>query len=284
MSLTGIYAKKYKVIEFLPEGMASVETPQFACQKGSFTVEAAIVLPLLACFFSALMFFFQVMQIQLSVQAALEQTGRSLAILSVGECMNSEEQMTDITYLSFAKTALYVELHEVEEIERYVSGGALGISLLTSDMDGDAIELIANYKVQFPLVLLGKKVFFINQRAYFRKWTGWHAMDVNHAEEIVVYVTQNGEVYHMRKSCPYLSLSIQKIEKAKIPVLRNKDGAKYKECKSCKREESISMSVYITNYGERYHYDMNCSGLKRTIYQRKLSEVEGKEPCAKCWK
>ena len=57
------------------------ETPHYTCKKGSITVEASIVLPLFACFFSFLLFYFRIMEVQLIVQNALEETGSSLAIM-----------------------------------------------------------------------------------------------------------------------------------------------------------------------------------------------------------
>ena len=281
--------KKYKVIESLPEGMAMVVgTPSFACKKASFTVEAAVLLPVLACFFSFILFFFQIMYLQLTVQNVLEKTGRNLSILAIKENENVDYEREDETdtvgYLALAKTSIFMELQKEEIVNRYVSGGALGISLLTSKMDGDYIVLNANYKVNFPVKILGKQSFWINQKTCFRKWTGWHAIDLEKEKDILVYLTTYGEVYHMRKSCPYLILSIQKVKRLYVPILRNADGSKYKECSRCREEGEMDEFVYITNYGERYHYKMDCSSLKRTIYQKSLSEVEGMGACTKCWK
>lgn len=32
-------------------------------------------------------------------------------------------------------------------------------------------------------------------------------------------------------------------------------------------------TVFITDQGNRFHYDLNCGGIKRTIYMIRLSEV-----------
>ena len=278
--------KKYRVIESLPEGMTMVGTPPFVCKKGSFTVEAAVLLPMLACFFSFILFFFQIMQIQLSVQTVLEKTGRNLAVLAAREIENTEDEgknsAEELGYLALAKASAYMELQKDENIKRYVNGGVMGISLLSSELEGDYIVLNADYKVKFPINILGKHSFKIKQKTCFRKWTGWHAVDIEKQKDRLVYLTRYGEVYHMRKSCPYLSLSIEKVKKTFVPILRNENGSKYKECLSCKEEKGDF--VYVTRYGEKYHYYMECSGLKRTIYQKSILEVEGMEPCTKCWK
>lgn len=288
MSISIVKIKKYMVIESLPEGMTMVGAPSFTCRKGSFTVEAALLLPVLACFFSLILFFFQIMQIQLSVQSALEKTGRNLALMAVWEKedmeIENEDTVETASYLALAKASMCLELQKDNNIKRFVKGGAMGISLLSSEMGGDYIFLNANYQVKFPLDILGKQSFLVTQKACFRKWTGWHVIDTMNQKDIVVYLTMYGEVYHMRKSCPYLVLSIQKVKKLYVPILRNKDGARYKECLTCKNENGKSTVVYITEYGEKYHYSMECRGLKRTIYQKTLSEVEGMDSCSKCWK
>jgi len=61
------------------------ETPQCICMTGSITVEIAIILPLFACFFSFLLFYFQIMKVELSIQDALEQTGRIMAVYAEKE-------------------------------------------------------------------------------------------------------------------------------------------------------------------------------------------------------
>lgn len=291
MSLTSIdddKVKKYMVIESLPEEVTMLGTPQFLCTRGSFTVEAAVLLPVMACFFSFILFFFQIMQAQLSVQTALEKTGRSLAVFAMEELEEGEEgnenNMANAGYLALAKASVYMELQRDENIQKYVNGGALGVSLLLSELQGDYIVLNANYVVRFPLNILGRQNFNITQRACFRKWTGWHAVDIEKQREMLVYLTTYGEVYHMRKSCPFLTLSIQKVEMKNVSVLRNQDGSKYKECVKCKPNNSNCAFAYITKYGEKYHYSIECSGLKRTIYQKRLYEVEGRNPCMKCWK
>ncbi|MCQ2507536.1 MAG: pilus assembly protein, partial [Dorea sp.] len=42
--------------------------------------------------------------------------------------------------------------------------------------------------------------------------------------------------------------------------------------------------VYVTDYGDRYHSSLSCSGLKRTVYSVPKSEAIGKGACSKCAK
>ena len=280
----------YKIKETLPGALRRLcgsriihkrEAPFCTRTKGSITVEASVVLPLLACFFSFLLFYFRIMEVQLIVQDALEDTGRKLAVLAVKEL---EEPDIEMNYLMTAKGLLLLKLKEEPLLEQYVSGGAPGVSLLASEFDGDVILLNANYVMRFPVKLFGNQDFLVCQKTQFRKWNGWHSIaEAGDATELV-YVTEYGEVYHMRRSCAYLDLSVQEVLYTELEDRRNNSGAIYRLCELCGTDDGTVVTVYITNYGECYHRTITCSGLKRTIYQKLLSEVGGMPACKKCSK
>ena len=256
------------------------ETPSCICRKGSITIEASVLLPLFAVFFVGLLFFFRIMQVQLVIQGVLEETGRSMAILSVKEL---EETESDIEYLGLAKAMVFLKLREEKLVEQYIIGGAVGVSLSASEFKGDYILLNANYVMKFPIRLFGRTEFFLSQRTRYRKWNGWHVQSTEDLLEEWVYVTEHGEVYHMRKSCPYLELSIQTIGIYELSTIRNLNGEVYEACEQCEAERASEM-VYITDYGEKYHYSLECGGLKRRIYPKRYSEVGNREACKKCSK
>ena len=279
------HKKSNNSIKSLPESMLfKLETPQCICLKGSLTVEASVILPLLACFFSFLLFFFRILQVQLTVQEALEDTGRVLAVISECELSESEERTKIPEYPALAKAFLTAKLAGEENIKRYVAGGALGVTLLTSEWDRDDLLLEVNYAMKFPVNLLGKRYFWMTQQACFRKWTGWHTISPADAEQMTIYVTKNGEAHHRRISCPYLSLSIRTVKISELERLRNNSGERYRLCESCGGGGEKTELAYITNYGTRYHMKLSCSGLKRTIYQITFSEIGGRHACPKCWK
>ena len=52
------------------------ETSSYAFRKGSYTIEAAVVIPLAAGFLVSMLFFFRIIQVQASVDEALIFAGR----------------------------------------------------------------------------------------------------------------------------------------------------------------------------------------------------------------
>lgn len=254
------------------------ETPGYACMTGSMTVEAAVIVPLLACLFTFVLFFFRLMQIQLCVQNALENTGQRLSVYA------AVKELDETEYRVIARSLFTAETCKDKNINKYVRGTAFGISFLESGFDGDEIRLRVNYQVKFPVNLLGKKTFLVSQQTIYRKWTGWSDAVDTENEDIWVYVAEHGEVYHKSSSCSYLNLSIQSVERSQIENLRNKDGEKYHMCEYCADKINKFGRVYITNYGNKYHTDLNCEGIKRTIEMVRLSEVGEMGACSKCWK
>ncbi len=260
---------------FFPE---NEETPFCASFPASFTVEAAVSVPVFLCFFAALLFFFQVMKLQMQTQDALNYTGR---VLSEYACLEADKASTAgraVTTIS-AGTRLIGRLKERETVFSYIDGGAAGIRIWDAGEEGDYIKLHAAYRIKFPIGIFGKITLPVRQHVKVHKWTG-QDIGGKKEEEVWVYVTENGRVYHRTRKCSYLDLTIRGVSMGEAARLRNKSGAKYKPCGRCMK--SACAYVYITDYGDAYHGALDCSGLKRSIYKIKLSEAGGKKACAKC--
>lgn len=240
--------------------------------KASYTVEAAIIIPLVVGFWVSIMLFFRILQVQTGVSEAINYAGRMTAVES------STVNSTTALKLS-AKGFFMSEIREHGTVDRYVKGGKLGISLLKSKVSDDYIELIAEYKVKLPINFLGIRYFSLEQHSYHRKWNG---KQIQNEENQYVYYTDNGQVYHLSCACNYLDLSIHTAYYSQISGLRNRNGHRYSAC-SCRAENITDSSVvYITDYGQRYHSNLHCRGLKRTIHMVKLSDVGNRRLCSKC--
>ena len=248
------------------------ETHICTCLRASYTLEAAILLPLLMGACLVCLFFFRILQVQTQVQESLIVTSRKVA------CEASQVDSVAIL-LASAEVCLQQELAESVLVKEYVKGGRAGVMILRSDLSGDTVNIKADYYIKFPINFFGSLDWMVSQSSVSQKWVGDRP---NLQEETYVYVTENGEVYHISRSCHYLELSIQPTTMAQISGLRNKDGHKYYACTECVANNSDVQRVYITDYGTNFHQSLACSGLKRTIYLVPLSEVHGMGECSKC--
>lgn len=100
--------------------------------------------------------------------------------------------------------------------------------------------------------------------------------------EQMVYITVTGSVYHKSRECSSLRPSVRKVSRSFVVTARNDSGAIYYPCERCIEGDRALGDVYITDYGNRYHEDATCPGLKRTIREIPLSEVRDRRACKKC--
>lgn len=247
--------------------------------RGSITLEMVVVLPLFISFLVFFLFIFRVLLVQESMEEALVYASRTLAVACYEE--GPKEQKTQAQLLAEARILLQRGLKEHACPLHFIRGNAAGISLLASQLTGDDIILRASYEMKMPCVLLGDYCFHFNQCVQSRKWIGNVSLEQNaQSDDVWVYITPYGSVYHCDRTCRYLDLSIRAVSRNSLAALRNADGAIYRKCERCR--DGGNGTVYVTDYGTRYHSSLVCEGLKRTIYMVKLSQVGGKKACSKC--
>ncbi|QHQ60244.1 hypothetical protein Ana3638_05170 [Anaerocolumna sedimenticola] len=155
--------------------------------------------------------------------------------------------------------------------------------------EDDTIDIILSYNIKLPLLFISIKDIPVIQRVRMRGWNGHEVAvkntppaDSDKGNEKMVYITETGTVYHLFKDCTYLDLSIHEVDFEQIDILRNNSGGKYKKCSICGGKSIGVTSVYITDSGDRYHNDLNCSGLKRTIITIPISETGNRSLCTRC--
>ncbi len=240
-------------------------------RKGSYTIEVAVVMPLFITLMMFAVFFFRVLQVEAGVQKALEFASRTTAI----EAFSDDDTDTQI----FAAILLAEEQIVANRVPTsYISDA---ISYEGSSAEGNYVDLQADYSMTFPIGLLGHFPFEIHQSARSRKWIGYDPAEAAW-DGIYVYVTEYGSVYHTSLACSHLDLSIQATTTSQVGSKRNKNGGKYYPCSHCKTTAK-SGRVYITDYGNQYHKDINCSRLKRNVRKLLLNAVEGIMPaCSDC--
>ena len=249
------------------------ETSLTSFHRGSLTVEAAVVLPVLACCLVTVIYFFRILMVQEAIDQALYYAGQKVSV---------ESSITDSDVALFL-SAEYFFLQVVEEyefIDTYVENGTFGISLLSSSFTEEEILLRAQYRMKLPVPFINKERMYFWQQNRFRKWVGDSPKE---EAEDVVYVTATGEVYHASTGCRVLSLSIHQIAIDQIYMVRGENGQKYTPCSRCKFYEKGADVVYYTDYGELYHYSTACSSIKRTIITIPTSEIGERRPCSYCY-
>ncbi len=260
--------------------------------SASMTVEASFAIPLFIFLFVNIMALFNILQLECNVEAALHQVGNHVAIHAFDSMYAGQLTGVDTDLAGTILGHAYVE-SEVRKAPgvsdasmlKVISGPEDIYFLQSSIMRGnELIDIVADYKVHPIIPIIGFREFTMQARYFGHAWTGF---DVNgtaeNAErplEIYVYITAAGSVYHTDRGCSYLNPSIQSVPLSGIETFRSSSGSKYYPCESCKG--GSGGTVYITSYGDRYHYSTGCSGLKRTIFTVPLSEVGGRSPCSKC--
>lgn len=284
-------------------------TARCTCVKALLTVEAAVVIPFFVCFMVFILYFFRVLQVQTGVSQALQYAGRRVAAEYSGQAKNnvdlekSETVKSDQIYgeecssgtdarrdgatvlgMIRAKALFEKQLKKQKCPTQYISNGIAGISLMQSDFSGNYVVLKAIYKMKLPVALPGNIQYRIVQQVKCRKWIGYViGQDMNN-EDTWLYYTEHGTVYHASRTCTYLDLSIRATNYKQIGSSRNKNGGKYYKCERCESSAPNCTMVYITDYGDRYHSSLTCSGLKRSIYMIRKSKATEKRMCSKCGK
>ena len=243
------------------------------CFQGSFTVEAAVVMPLTIGFLACILFLFRILQVQTEVEEALIFAGRETAIES--SIVSSEEAL-----LLSAETYMLIALSDSKYVETYVENGILGICMDKSEFSGEAVTLKACYNIKLPVDFFNLYEIEVCCQNNFRKWIG----DVPQGTQLGdwVYITPTGTVYHLRVSCQALDLSVSEVMEDALEAYRGANGQRYYSCTFCDKKQIGTGIVYCTEYGHVYHRDLSCKALKRTIEKIPITEVGSRPPCSFC--
>lgn len=252
----------------------SKETSLSIWRKGSLTLEAVVVIPLVMGFLITILNFFRVLQVQETMEEALSYVGRRTAV-------EASVVTDDAALLLSAEALLLANLRDESRIEAYVEGGALGISLLESRVDREYLHLRATYRMDLPVNFFGLGSLRMWNQGQFRKWVGTQLP--SEEGEVYVYITPSGEVYHKSADCSSIHVTVREAERDEIGAKRGSDGQKFYACPLCVNEGWQIGNVYYTDYGTLYHAKKECRHLKRTTNRVLLSEVTGRRPCHVCY-
>lgn len=244
--------------------------------SASVTVEASLVVPLYVFAFTVFCYVLLLLNFQVKVDKALYNTARTIAkyayTYDAGNVVDT-----------VAAGALVVHEIGMDNIKNMgIVGGSAGFHFLFSDFEDGMVDLVVQYHVKFPFSIIGSIYLPCTQRARTRAFIGVNTGMDEKEKKIYVYVTPTGKVYHKSLECTYLKLSIREVAALDVNGLRNQNEERYSACEICTKEEDHLETVYITDFGNRYHASMNCSGLKRGIIKIKIEDAAGYRPCSRC--
>lgn len=182
--------------------------------------------------------------------------------------------------LLLAFFSLFLQYTLAAELKVQAAAEAKKLGVVRSFMDGEEGEDLTIYKTQkaeqlWQIPFIGNR--YVTEKAVCRAWIGFTELEI---EETYVYITPEGSVYHLFRDCTHLDLSIQQVSYEKALISKNEYGEVYGKCKLCR--EPCGMLVYITKEGNCYHSERSCSGLKRTVRQVAMSQVQGRSCCIRC--
>ena len=242
--------------------------------KGSITLEAAVVIPVFFFAILCMMYLFEVMAIQSSISSACQCVGKAWA---------EESYLSPMVFPSELEKEIVRVIGKEKLDNSILANGSEGISCEYSkvNLKTAVLNLNVRYQLEIPVLMFRLPIRTYEERLRVKGWTGDIGLGSELSEDDYVYVTDYGMVYHRSLACGYLELTIRGISVNKLYNERNEYGAIYYRCETCGDLPKESV-VYVTDYGNRYHTTLACSGLKRSIHIVELSEVNGLGGCSKC--
>ena len=256
----------------------SVSTFRRIGYAGSVTVEAIICIPLFIYAAICLMWILEFQSVQTAVRCGMQEAGRQMAV---------QMYQVPVALPSDIERKIVDSVGAQRLDHSFIENGRRGLDCSGSyvHIRSQILEMKVRYRVRLPFPHLGIISPSFDQHMRIKGWTGYVKDGLpGIADAEMVYITPEGVVYHRDRECSYLKPSIRKVSKDQLDELRNKDGEIYHVCEKCAAENGDKTEVYITSYGEKFHFSSECSGLKRKIYKVPLASVKGRRACSKCGK
>ncbi len=243
-------------------------------KKGSVTIEAAFGIPLFLFAALCLIWLIEIQSIKISITAAAQSAAK--------ECGRRYSSNSGTQY---NKTEIRYCLTDREDrINRsIIRGGSSGISCWKSYVSPATGEMNikVEYDIMVPIPVIGSPSASLEEKFTISSWNGRNNEQMGDENREIVYMTENGSVYHEDYNCSYLRLSLRYVPYEELGSIRNESGGRYHACEKCVIGSAMT-GVYITENGNKYHNTLGCSGLKRTIYAVKRSETGGVGGCSRC--
>ena len=266
--------------------------------KGSMTVEAALLLPLMMFFILNVLSAVEMVRLHGNLEMAMRDVGNKLSIYGTaikgieGQNRASPSEILseagDIAFsYGYIKGEVVKQAGKAYLDESVLGNGAKSLQFLESEIftSKDTFEITMTYEVEPFAYMNGLPSFRMSNNYYGHIWSGYgEEYPGAEGKDETVYVAEHASVYHTNRWCTHLNLTIRETTIAAVGEQRNNYGQKYTLCEICGKG-TVPDVLYIGTEGDKYHYRRDCHGLKRTIYSMTRAEAEQKyRPCSRCSK
>lgn len=267
---------------------------------GSITVEAAIALPLFVFAIISIMYLINILFIQSTMQIQLENVAKlinSSTCITTGLDVNlndDENSLLEKIIIDSAGSIAVKAMFLTDEIKDFADNtlivdGSDGLSFFGSKVTNtdEPLDIVLSYKVRAPFIPEDVFTFEIKHHCYFKPFNGKELYKNIFLDITLVYVTHDGDVYHMNKMCTHL----QRYTKLRSLDILKQEVPNILPCTFCSHQTNLisrpSMNgieyVYVTVEKDVYHYVEACPSLQRNLIRLTIDEALGTyTPCNRC--
>lgn len=248
--------------------------------RASLTVEAAAAVPIFLMGMVMLLSVLELYRMQALLTVSAQESAMRAGMYAYLSG-DAGEGNTGIRVAESAAAGLLGSLNIPDEVRANGTVSTLGSS------SGSEIDIQVTYQMPVWFPFFPVPELRTANRGYVYPWTGWNGTweggngENTDTAEAMVYMAENGSVYHTSEDCTHIHLTILQTSKDQVGSLRNDSGGKYHACEKCARGAGGEI-LYVSPSGDKYHTSRACSGLKRTVMLVKQSELSGIEACERC--
>jgi hypothetical protein len=219
----------------------------------------------------------------------LEETARQVNSVAYITQDNAESS----TFSSGINILLFRTIFFTDDIKNlcdnsHIQNGSLGVSFSNSVVDSSrqTADIVITYMVNIPFIPNNLIQFPFSQHCKFKLFTGYTPDAFDDPQNVIVYMTAKGTVYHTNKYCTYLIKYTDTITKSSLSSYEKKKKRSYSVCTACSHTPHDSDSIiYLCETGHVYHYSKDCYYLTAHIFQCSYKDVSGKyHECSRCAK
>ena len=267
-------------------------------EKNCLTVEASLVFPIFLCAVACFIGLAQMILVETEVHYAVSQTAKICAkqqmfsLIPEEDDQKSNQVKEDNGIYKSDRTngrqsirnasSVFFDIYDAKSLcDSLVEGGRKGISVQSAFSSEEEVQVKAIYTLKLSVPFFHPIRFQKDTAVKRRVFSGYvkHRRDYDVAgDNSIVYVAENGVVYHKNASCSHICLKIT----GNAAIQDIVHSSKYAACEKCIHKGSSLSAIFVTAYGDCYHSTLGCSGLKRTIKAVRLKDVGRLRPCSRC--